>query len=115
MATRIVTTSAHLDDVAAMADFLLPIPNGEQLAKVLEARNPVSTRAYEDETDTARFVESDGRTVMCFEVSGITIDQAEMIETEWEGVCALDEARFQQAVERALHEPIDSVIPHPGG
>jgi hypothetical protein len=102
MATAIFTTTARLDDDAEMAKFLSPIPNGEQLANVLKDRKPVSTRAYEDETWTARFVESDGNIVMCFSVSGITIDQAEMIEAAWEGICALDETAFEKTVERVL-------------
>ncbi len=85
-----------------MARFLSPIPNGGQLAEVLGGRKPVSTRAYEDETWTARFVESDGNVVMCFTVSDITIDQAEMIEAAWEDICTLDEAAFRKTVERVL-------------
>ena len=107
MERGIVTTTAHLDDRVEMAKFLAPIPNGEQLAKVLENRTPVSTRAYEDETLTARFVESDGKVVVCFKVPDITIDQAEMITAEWEGICSLNEAAFKEAVERALHESFD--------
>ncbi len=107
MERGIVTTTAHLDDGAEMAKFLSPIPNGEQLAKVLEEGAPVSTRAYEDETQTARFVESDGKVVMCFKIPDITIDQAEMITAEWEGICSLNETAFKEAVERALHESFD--------
>ena len=107
MNTEIVTTTARLDDDAEMEKFLSPIPNGEQLAKVLEGGKPVSTRAYEDETQTARFVESDGSIVMCFTVADITIDQAEMIEIEWERICALNETEFQEAVERALEVLLD--------
>jgi hypothetical protein len=88
-----------------MAAFLSPIPNGEQLAKVLEGGKPVSTRAYEDEARIARFVESDGTVVMCFAVDNLTIDQAEMIEEEWEGLCALDESLFREAVHQALDDP----------
>jgi hypothetical protein len=106
--TKILTTTARLDDPAAMATFLSPIPNGGELGKVLAGGEPVSTRAYDDETWTARFVESDGEMVMCFAVTDITIDQAEMITTEWEGICTLNEADFQKAVERALHESIGS-------
>ena len=102
MDMKILTTTARLDDQVEMGEFLASIPNGEQLAKVLEAGNPVSTRAYEDETLTARFVESDGQTVMCFKVTPITIDQAEMIELKWEGTVALSEAAFEKAVELAL-------------
>ncbi len=105
MATRVVATTARLDDEAQLAAFLSPIPYGEQLATVLNDRKPVSTRAYEDETQTARFVESDGNIVMCFTVSDITIDQAEMIEAAWEEICALDEAAFQKTVERVLKLP----------
>jgi hypothetical protein len=107
MDNKIVTTTARLDVEAEMAIFLSPIPNGDQLARVLEGRKPVSTRAYEDETQTARFVESDGNSVMCFTVTAVTIDQAEMIEAEWEVICALDESAFQKAVEQALHEPVE--------
>jgi hypothetical protein len=108
MYSAIVTTKARLDDAAEMAKFLSPIPHADQLAKVLEDRKPISTRAYEDETQTARFVESDGNVVMCFTVADITIDQAEMIEAEWEGMCALDESAFQKAVEQALDASFDS-------
>ncbi len=107
MDNKILTTTAQLDDGTEMAEFLSPMPNGDQLAKVLEGGKPVSTRAYEEETRTARFVESDGTSVMCFTVTAITIDQAEMIEAEWEGICALDEAAFQKAVEQALQEPFE--------
>lgn len=106
MDVKILTTTARLDDPVALATFLSSIPNGDQLGKVLAVGEPVSTRAYDDETWTARFVESDGTRVMCFAVTNITIDQAEMITTEWEVICTLNEADFQNAVERALHEPI---------
>jgi hypothetical protein len=109
MATVIVTTTARLDDKVEMAKFLSTIPSSDQLAKVLERRKPVSTRAYEDQARIARFVESDGNVVMCFTVTDITIDQAEMIEAEWEGICALDETAFQNAVEQVLLDPFHRV------
>jgi hypothetical protein len=104
MDTVVDTTMARLDDDAAMAEFISTIPNGEELGKLLDGRKPLSTRAYDDATQTARFVESDGDTVMCFRVTDITIDQAEMITIEWEVISALDETEFQKAVGRALHE-----------
>jgi hypothetical protein len=102
MAKPISTTSARLDDGSAMAQFLSPIPDSDQLAKLLAKGEPLSTRAYDDETQTARFVESDGITVMCFTVTDVTIDQAEMIEIECEGMGAIDETTFHEAVARAL-------------
>jgi hypothetical protein len=107
----IATTTALLDDTTEMAAFLAPIPNGDVLAKVLERGKPVSTRAYDDEERIARFVESDGNAVMCFSVHEVTIDQAEMIEAEWEGICTLDEALFRKAVEEALDDPFHRKSP----
>ena len=102
MAMRILTTSARLDDAAGMARFLAPIPNSDRLAEVLAERKPISTRAYEDEAECARFVESDGIDVVCFTVTEITIDKAERIEAAWERICALDEEAFRATVEKAL-------------
>ena len=102
MGKQMFTTSARLDDGSAMAQFLSPIPDADQLAKLLAKGESLSTRAYEDETQTARFVESDGTTVICFTVTDITIDQAEMIEIECEGIGTIDETTFHEAVARAL-------------
>jgi hypothetical protein len=102
MARIIYTTSARLDDGGAMAIFLAPIPDADQLAKLLAKAEPVSTRAYDDENHAARYVESDGKAVKCFMVIDVTIDQAEMIEIEFENIGARDETAFQEAVARAL-------------
>ncbi len=102
MEARMITTMALIDDAAAMARFLAPIPDGDQLAKLLEGQEPVSSRAYEDGAETARFVESDGRIVNCFTISGITIDQAELIAIERERMALFSESEFRQVVERAL-------------
>jgi len=101
MESRIRAAAAMLNDSKAMAEFLVPIPNGDQLAKLLEGGKPVSTRAYDDETGAARFVTSDGRQVMCFTVTDITIDQAEMIAAECLDI-EWGAQGFQEAVERAL-------------
>ena len=98
----VTATMAHLDDDADLAKFLWPIPNGGELAKVLTAGNRTSTRAYEDASRTARFVESDGNLVACFTVFDITIDQAEMIEAAWVGICSLEEASFRETVEPVI-------------
>jgi len=47
-------------------------------------------------------VECDGKSVMCFKIAPITIDQAELIEMQWERNITLSEAAFKQAVEKAL-------------
>jgi len=106
--TRISVSTAQLHDAAAMADFLKSIPNSAELAKVLQTREAVASRAYDDETWTARFVASDGQVVKCFAVSDITIDQAEMIAAAGIDLLACDEAGFREAVARALGPTLDA-------
>jgi len=96
MSTRISCATARLDDAASLAKFLAGIPNSEDLAKVLHLGEPVSSRAYDDETWTARFVASDGASVKCFAVTDITIDPA-----------ALDETGFRAAVAESLGPTFD--------
>ena len=94
-----------------MAKFLADIPNGEELAKVLQDRESVSSRAYDDETWTARFVSSDGQAVKCFTVTDITIDQAEMIAAACTDILGCDEAGFREAVARSLGPTFESADP----
>lgn len=94
--------TARLDDPAAMERFLSPIPHSDQLAKILCERKSVASRAYEDETWTARFVTSDGTVVTCFTVADITIDQAEMIAAVCIDLSGWQEASFRDAVEQVL-------------
>lgn len=98
----IISSQAHLDDQAAMAQFLAPIPNAAELAKVLAERQPITTRAFEDEAFTARFVASDGNLVRCHTIPDITIDQAEMIAVACEGTKDWSEQAFRAVVETVL-------------
>jgi hypothetical protein len=107
MSTKISLATAPLHDAAAMAEFLAGIPNSEELAKVLQEREAVSSRAYDDETWTARFVGSDGHIVKCFAVTDITIDQAEMIAAAAIDVVNFDEAGFREVVSQSLGPTFD--------
>jgi hypothetical protein len=102
MSTTISCATAQLDDAAALAGFLSAIPNSEDLAKLLHSREPITSRAYDDETWTARFVASDGRVVKCFAVTDVTIDQAEMIAAACLDISVFEESRFREAVLDAL-------------
>jgi hypothetical protein len=108
MSTNISMTTALLVDPVAMLEFLSTIPNGDQLGKILQDRTPLASRAYDDDTWTARFVASDGYVVKCFAVSEITIDQAEMIAAAGVDIVASDEAAFREAVEQALGPTFDA-------
>jgi hypothetical protein len=102
MTLEIKTTNARLDDPATMATFLAPIPNADGLAQVLSSGEPVSTRAFDDASFTARFVASDGAAVRCFTVVGISIDQAELIALACERIDPFDEHSFREAAQQAL-------------
>jgi hypothetical protein len=94
--------NALLADAADMTRFLSPIPNGDRLGKILENGKPMSSRAYDDDTWTARFVASDGVSVKCFTVSDVTIDQAEMIASVSLDFSSWQEADFRDMVQRVL-------------
>jgi len=108
MSTKILFSAARLDDADAMGKFLFAIPNRDDLAKVLQNRKPVESRAYDDETWTARYVASDGAMVKCFAVTDITIDQAEMIAAACLTISAWDESVFREAVLQSLGPTIES-------
>jgi hypothetical protein len=107
MSTKISLATAPLHDAAAMAEFLRAIPNSDELARVLQDRESVASRAYDDETWTARFVASDGQVVKCFAVTDITIDQAEMIAAAEVDVFSCDDAAFRELVAQALGPTFD--------
>jgi hypothetical protein len=107
MSNRIAFATARLDDTDAMRKFLSDIPNRDDLARLLQERKPVSTRAYDDDSCTARFVASDGQVVKCFAVTDVTIDQAEMIAAACVDISAWDESEFRQAVVQSLDTLID--------
>ncbi len=108
MSTKIIFSAARLDDAEAMGKFLSDMPNRDDLARVLQNRKPVESRAYDDDTWTARYVASDGALVKCFAVTDITIDQAEMIAAACLEISAWDEAGFREAVLQSLGPTIDT-------
>jgi hypothetical protein len=97
-----LVSTARIDEPQAMAAFLASIPDSEELAALLGTKEALNTRAYEDESQTARFVISDGTTVTCFTVTDITIDQAELITIECEKSDAWSDTAFREAAVRAL-------------
>jgi hypothetical protein len=105
-AIKIAVAEARIDDPGAMASFFAPIPNNGELAALLAKKEPLNTRAYDDETQTARFVISDGNVALCFAVSDITIDQAELITIACEESNEWGAASFPEAASRALGEPV---------
>lgn len=93
---------AAVADPPAMARFLSPLPNSAGLARLLRPGDPISSRAYDDDAWTARFVSSDGVTVKCFTVTNITIDQAELIAAMGPDFSAWQETEFLDMVLEVL-------------
>lgn len=109
---RISTARAHLASSDEMARFLSQIPNSDSLSAVLQGKQTVSTRAYDDDAEVARFVCSDGTEVTCLAVAGVTIDEAEMIAAQLELLKEWSDDGLLDAVHLAL---ADDVVPYAGG
>jgi hypothetical protein len=102
MGDQIKTTTARIDEPKALAAFLASMPNSAELGNLIRTKEPLNTRAYDDENETARFVISDGIDATCFTVIGITIDQAEMITVECEKSDAWSDNAFREAAAHVL-------------
>ena len=113
MTTTILAAGARLDDPTAMDALIAPLPNGEQLRQKLRqsllTRTPMRTKAYHEETRTARYVVSDGEHVVCFTVTDVTLEQATAIAAECSAMTVWDLPEFHAAAARALGAPFDLV------
>jgi hypothetical protein len=99
---KITESHAKFADAAQMAIFLASIPDADGLAALLMERRVVSTRTFDDDTMIARFVRSNGTTVVCYTVQGVTIDEAEMIAAQGELLKDWNLDSFSRAVHVAL-------------
>jgi hypothetical protein len=99
---NIIPSQAKLNDPAQMALFLEGMPNSSDLNTLLMQRKVVSTRDYEDDEMTALFLRSDGTTVVCYRVEGVTIDESEMIAAQCELLDNWSSENFSRAVHIAL-------------
>lgn len=109
MVTKILRATARLDDSAAMQTLLAPIPDGDELGRQLASRQPGLKARYFDEGRKGLYVVSDGKTVTCFTVTDVTVEQAATIRAECDSIEAWNYQRFQAAVERALSASFDRV------
>src|SRR3984885_7495411 len=92
-----LVATARIDEPQAMATFLASIPDSTELAELLGGKGPLNTRAYDDENQTARFVNNERNSLNFFPGKDITIDQAEMITIECEKSDAWGETAFREA------------------
>ncbi|HEY2464147.1 MAG TPA: hypothetical protein VGI32_08810 [Steroidobacteraceae bacterium] len=104
---KITESHANFDDPSQMAIFLASIPDADGLAALLHERRVVSTRTFDDDAMIARFVRSNGATVACYTVEGVTIDEAEMIAAQ----CELLEDWNVTSFSHAVHVALDPDLP----
>jgi hypothetical protein len=98
---RIYVARAKLDDAAAMASLISPIPSGDQLAAVLQRRQSGISCAYDRETSTARYVVSNGNIVQCFTLTGISLQEAATVRAECDEIEIWDIDTFRAAAAAA--------------
>jgi len=101
---KITESHAELADAAKMAAFFASIPDADGLEALLMKRRVVSTRTFDDDAMIARFVRSNGTTVVCYTVEAVTIDEAEMITAQ----CELLDDWNVETFSRAVHIALDS-------
>jgi len=99
---KITELHARFEDAVQMAVFLAAIPDADALAALLTQRKVVSTRTFDDDAMTARFVRSNGTAVACYTVEAVTIDEAEMIAAQCELLDDWNIESFSRAVHLAL-------------
>jgi hypothetical protein len=100
---KITESHAKFADAAQMAVFFASIPDADGLEALLMERKIVSTRTFDDDAMTARFVRSDGTAVACYTVEAVTIDEAEMIAAQ----CELLDDWNVESFSRAVHVALD--------
>jgi hypothetical protein len=100
---KITESHAQFADAARMAAFFASIPDADGLQALLMKRKIVSTRTFDDDAMIARFVRSDGTSVVCYSVEAITIDEAEMIAAQ----CELLDDWNLESFSRAVHVALD--------
>jgi hypothetical protein len=90
-----------------MARFLSPIRESGLLVEALRSKEkPVTWAHYDEQTRVARYVVSDGTTVMCIALTDITLYQADQVEVACEDIAEWGTQSFRRAVEQALGAPM---------
>ena len=109
MSTRILLTSARLDDAEAMDQVLARIsPIATILPRCCTTESPCPRGPTTTTLGSRASLPATAAVVKCFAVTDITIDQAEMIAAACIDISAWDEALFRETVAQSLGPTIDS-------
>jgi hypothetical protein len=99
---KILTTRARLHNAEQMKALLSPIKHGDELGADLSDGDQGTVELYDRETKTFRYLVSDGRSVACYTVTGLTLVQAATIAAACDAICVFNFESFALAVEVAL-------------
>ena len=106
---KIFRAAASLDDMNALDTLLAPIRKGELLRASLLNRESGRMQGYDEETQTACCIVSDGKIAVCFTVTGVSLQQTAEIMAECNLIEEWSFSAFQGAVERALGGKADRI------
>ncbi len=103
MSIEILKSTARLDDEDGKERFLATIGSDvEGLRAQLKPGARVHLEQYEKETQTARYLKTDGVSYICFIVIGVTLDEARAIALASRDRWGWSTADFRKAVGKAL-------------
>jgi hypothetical protein len=102
MTTKICDAMARLDDPTALNALLAPIRDGATLKKKLRPGFRGHKYFYDRQTQTARYLLTNGDIVACYSVTEVSLGEAKAIAVRCEGIDQWCMTAFQAAVERAL-------------
>ena len=106
---KIFEARAQLDDDDALSNLLRPIREAELLRTSLLLGKSGRRQGYDETTRTARYIVSDGKVVVCFTVTNVSLRQSAEIATECDSITEWGSSAFRAAVERAMGTNSDTV------
>jgi hypothetical protein len=98
----ILRSQAQLTDTDALDRLVAPLSNGQRLRTQLRPGYAGVTHDYNYDTRAGHYIGADGELVVCYTVTGVTLQQAAEIAGELTDLTTWDGGAFEAAVERAL-------------
>jgi hypothetical protein len=99
---KILHARCRIHHEPAIANFVAPIPDGENLAAVLRTGQAGLLNRYWSEKSTAFYIASDGEVAVCWTITDVTLEQAATLAVECESITDFgSKAAFYAAVKRA--------------
>lgn len=102
MGIEVLKAAARLDDADGIERFLASVPRGEGLRPMLQPGRKHRVEQYDKESRTARYLLIDGVWLVCFVVSGVSLEDARAIARQIVPMVGWSTPNFHRAVERAL-------------